>query len=90
MPSSKLESSLSLVTTVPRVGACFFGLLGRALPRCVKAEAEGSSGTVSTTSEEMEPFKLDVLGVEVMTKSGAELSSSTLERKRKVVITFLK
>ena len=66
MPSSTLESwslPTGLETTAPRVGACFLGLLGRALPKCVKAVLDGNSGTVSTISDELleAPLALGVL-----------------------------
>ena len=74
MPSS--ISSEGLETIVPRVGACFLGLLGLALPKWVKALVDGKSGTVS--SDDPPPFdKYDVFGVEVssrvdeFSKSGA-------------------
>ena len=89
MPSSKLESSFGLDITVPLVGACFLGLFGLALPKWVKAEAEGNSGTVSTISE-VAPLKpaaciedgVLIFGVEVITKSGVS-DSSTEERRNK-------
>ena len=65
------------MTTVPRVGACFFGLLGLAFPKWVRAVAEGNSGTVSTVSESVDPFSDEVFGVEVMTKSGVSLESAS-------------
>ena len=76
-------SSEGLETTVPLVGACFFGLFGLALPKWVKAVVEGRSGTVSSDERPPSPFKVaDVLGVDVITadefnKSGAALASSS-------------
>lgn len=65
MPSSKLVfSSEGLGAIVPLEGACLLGLFGLALAKCVRAEADGNSGTVSTTSEDS-PFNDDVFGVEV-------------------------
>ena len=69
---------------MPRVGACFLGLLGLALPKWVKALVDGKSGTVSS-DDPPPPFdKYDVFGVEVsrvdeFNKSGALGSSSTID-----------
>ena len=76
MPSSKLESSLGLDITVPLVGACFFGLFGLALPKCVKAEAEGNSGTVSTISEAT-PLKAALAAVCIETDGVLEAPAAT-------------
>ena len=68
---------------MPRVGACFLGLLGLALPKWVKALVDGKSGTVSSDDPPPSFDKNDVFGVEVSTvdefsKSGAWGSSSTI------------
>ena len=78
MPSSTLESwsVTGLETTAPRVGACFLGLFGRALPKCVKAVLDGNSGTVSTISAEL--LEAPPLALGVLVKRSGESSTTAM------------